>query len=71
MDISKEVKVVTKAIDSDRELFYSYQANIAMSFVDSCYWKKRKSKKKYLSSKEIHEAANEAAINFLNLWIKK
>ena len=71
MDISKEVKILTEAINSDRELFYSYQANIAMAFVDSCHWKKKNSQKKYLSSKEIHEAANEAAINFLNLWIKK
>ncbi len=68
--MQKELKIVTETINNDRELFYAYQSNIAMSFVDACANMKKKSKKKYLSSKEIHEAANEAAINFLNLWIK-
>lgn len=69
--MKKELKIVLDNINSDRELFYSYQANIAMSFVDACSNLKKKSKKKYLSSNKIHEAANEAAINFLNSLIGK
>ncbi len=68
--MEKELKIVTETINSDRELFYSYQSNIAMAFVDSCANLKKKSNKKYLNSQDIHKAANEAAINFLNLWIK-
>jgi len=69
--MEKELKVVTQAINSDRELFYAYQSNIAMAFVDACANAKRKSNKKYLNSNDIHLAANEAAINFLNLLIKE
>ena len=69
--MEKELKIVTEAINNDRELFYAYQSSIAVYFIDACANLKRKSNKKYLGSKEIHQAANEAAINFLNLWIKK
>lgn len=68
--MEKELKVVTSTIKNDRELFYSYQSNIAMAFVDACANYKKKNSKKYLSSHEIHVLANEAAINFLNLWVK-
>lgn len=72
MDISKELKVVTEAIDKDRELFYSYQSNIAMAVYDT-FIKFRKSKarnKQYLSELEIAKLSNEAAFNFLNQLVK-
>lgn len=68
--MKNELKIVTDSIKSDRELFYAYQSNIAMAFVDSCANLKRKSNKKYLSNSDIHKAANDAAINFLNTWTK-
>ena len=59
--LEKAVKVLTKAIKSDNELFLSYRANIAMAFVDEY----RKNPKE-----NIYAIANRAADNFLNIWIK-
>jgi hypothetical protein len=53
----------------DKALFEAYQANIAMSFVDSAIWYKRKHQKRVLSNKDIHKIANEAATHFLNMLI--
>ena len=55
------VKALTEALKNDHELFFSYQSNIAMAFVNEF---------KETSSLDINEIANEAAINFLNMWIK-
>jgi len=72
MSIEKELKIVTDAIQNDRELFYGYQSNIAMAFYDAAikYRKNRHLGNKYLTNVDIHAIANEGAINFLNLWIK-
>ena len=59
-----------KALKEDPELYYSYQSNIAMPFVDCCYNYKKKNNKKSLSQKDIHIIANEAAKQFLDLLIK-
>lgn len=58
-----------KALRKDKELYYAYQSNIAMAFVDSVYWYKKKTGKKVLSKKDYHKIANDAAINFLDLFI--
>ena len=63
--LEKAVKVLTKAIKSDNELFLSYRANIAMAFVDE-YDNTAKDNR----IGDIPEIANAAAINFLNIWIK-
>lgn len=68
-NLSKAVKTLSKALRNDPDLFYGYQANIAMQFKDE-YSKMRK-KKKYLNSKDIHEISNVAAASFLNLLIRK
>ena len=59
-----------KALKEDPELYFAYQSNIAMPFVDHCYWYKKKNNKKSLSQKDIHIIANEAAKQFLDLLIK-
>jgi hypothetical protein len=64
----KAVKTLTKALKKDSQLFYAYQANIAMQFKDE-YSRKRKNKS-YLNNNDIHQIANDAAISFLNLLIK-
>lgn len=61
--ISNAVKVLTKALREDKEFYCSYQANIAMAFKDE-----------YARSggkENIHELANRAADNFMQLWIKE
>jgi len=64
------IKKLKKQLKINTELYYGYQANIAMSFVDACDNFKRKNNKKTLSNQDIHYVANEAAKNFLNLLIK-
>lgn len=70
----KEQKEVTafdevfKKIREDKELYYAYQSNIAMAFKDE-YHRARKDKA-YIGSIAIHEIANKAAKNFLNLLIE-
>jgi len=69
--LSKAVKILSKKLRKDPELFYAYQANIAMQFKDE-YSRRRKEKNyDYLNNEEIHEIANDAAKSFLNLLIKK
>ena len=65
----KEITDLRKALRKDKELFYAYQSNIAMSFKDSLYSYKRNTGKKTLSKNDYHIIANDAAINFLNLFI--
>ena len=59
-----------KALREDEELYYAYQANIAMAFYDE-YYRAKKTKPYYLNREDIHEIANNAAKNFLNLLIKE
>lgn len=67
----KALNIVRKKLRNDDEIFFAYKANIAMAFFDACYWYKKKNNKKVLSNSDIHKCANEAAKNFLNLWIEK
>lgn len=67
----KELKIIQDAIKQDRDMFYSYQKAISMCFIDTCANYKKKRSKKYLSSSDIYKVANDAAIAFLNNWIKE
>jgi len=62
---------IESQIRKDKELFQAYQANIAMSFVDHAYHWKKFRKKCYLSGADIHQIANDAAKNFLNMWLSR
>ena len=70
LKFKQAIKIVTSEIKNDSELYYGYQSNIAMAFVDEHYRIKKKTGKSALSNKDIHLVANEAAKNFLNLWCK-
>ena len=63
MDIKKEMDVVCSALREDKELYYGWQSNIAMAFVDEF-------NKKHPDGLSMHEIANQAAKNFLDLLIK-
>lgn len=77
ISIEQAFKVLIKALKEDPAYFYSWQANIALQFKDLVEYKSihgfgsmdnRKSEKVAVLNKEqIHELANQAAINFLNL----
>jgi hypothetical protein len=69
--LQKAVKTLRKALGKDSELYYAYQANIAMQFKDE-YSRKRKAKNyDYMNNQDVHEIANTAAKSFLDLLIKK
>jgi len=65
-EFSDALKIVTKHISDDPELYEGYQANIAMAFYDEY----RFSPVMYKNRTEMHRIANEAAKKFLNMWIK-
>ena len=67
-DFTIETNIFDK-IKEDEELYYSYQANIAMSFKDE-YHNYKKKKGKSLNNDDIHNIANNAAKYFLNLLLK-
>ena len=54
-------------LKTDKEYYYAWQSNIAMSFIDGM----RRSKKRRPSYKDLHKIANEAAKEFLNILIKE
>ena len=62
MNIKRAIKILTKKLVKDQDYFYGFQSNIAMAFVDEF----NRSNKKYKSKDDIHQIANQAAINFLN-----
>jgi hypothetical protein len=69
--LEKAVKTLSKKLRKDPELFYAYQASIAMQFYDE-YSRRRKEKNyDYLNNSEINEIANDAAYAFLSLLIRK
>ncbi|MCK4359793.1 MAG: hypothetical protein KAW92_13840 [Candidatus Cloacimonetes bacterium] len=63
MNVKKELDVVRKALKDDEGYYIGWQSNIAMAFVDECH-------RKGIRHGKLHEAANTAAKNFLNLLIK-
>lgn len=71
MKTKKAVKTLSKALRKDKDLYYGYQANIAMSFKDEYYRQLKKKDYRYMNGENIHNVANEAAKSFLNLLIKK
>jgi hypothetical protein len=56
------VKILVKALKSDKDYYETWQANIAMSFYDEV---RRMGLK--VSRTKLHDASNQAAKNFLNL----
>jgi hypothetical protein len=65
MRVSDAVKCVCAAIRKDKGYFISWQANIAMAFVDEN--RRQGSRDSY---RKVHQVANTAAVNFLNLLCK-
>lgn len=64
--IINAIRELTSALKEDEGYWMSWQANIAMAFVDEY----RRNPKKYKNYKDIHGIANQAAINFLKLLMR-
>jgi hypothetical protein len=67
-EFTKAVQTVTNEIKNDNELKEGYKANIAMAFKDE--YARRRKEKSNINYSDIHEIANKAAENFINLWCK-
>jgi len=68
--IKKEVDVLRKTLKEDEGYYIAWQANIAMAFKDQ--FERFSEEHGIISAVEnIHEIANTAAKNFLNLLIKE
>ena len=63
MDIKNEMDIVRKQLRDDKELYYAWQSNIAMPFIDECH-------RVGIEHEKLHEVANKAAKYFLDLLIK-
>lgn len=68
------IQELIKNLKEDKELYYAYQANIAMAFKDEFNKAYEKQDNKgaiiQLEGLDIHEIANQAAKNFLDLLIQ-
>jgi len=60
------IKKLQKTLREDKNYYYSWQANIAMAFVDNMRWSGKRSP----SYKDLHKIANDSAKYFLDLLIK-
>lgn len=67
-EVKEAVQTLTKALSEDKELFYAWQANIAMQFKDEYNSEKDKG---HINNHDIHRIANNAAIKFINLLIEQ
>lgn len=70
MNLKEATSFVCESIKSDPELYYAYQANIAMQFQDE-FKRQDLHLEHYTNESEIiHDISNRAAKQFLDLWIK-
>lgn len=60
------INAFANTLRKDGEMYYAYQSNIAMAFVDES--RRQNSRDSY---KKLHKVANQAAKNFLDLLISK
>jgi hypothetical protein len=66
LEITKAIKVLADAMNSDHQYFYAWQANIAMAFQDE-FNRELKENSDILSKETLHRISNMAAVNFLAL----
>lgn len=64
-------KKLQKVLRSEEDLYYAWQANIAMAFCDEYFNYKKRNSKNSLNKEDIHKIANNAAKYFLDLLIEK
>ena len=63
-DYQNAFDTVFKKLKDDKALYYAWQSNIAMCFVDKLQWVGYR-------FPEMNKLANESAESFLNMLIKK
>jgi hypothetical protein len=60
------IEQLQEALKTDEGYRLSWQANIAMAFVDAFKSHQQKVGRKHVADQEVHKVANDAADNFLN-----
>ena len=68
IETKEAVEILCKALREDHELYYAYQANIAMAFKNE-FNRNFEDESIYISTEKLHKISNQAAKNFLNLLI--
>lgn len=68
--VKKAVETLTVALSADPDYWISWQANIAMAFVDEVARHRSVTGKRCINRREIHAIANTAADNFLKLLVR-
>lgn len=69
-DLSNSIKLLAKSLREDQGYFYSWQSNIAMSFLDNF----KRNADEYGTNyaiENIHSIANESAMCFLKILMKE
>ena len=66
-DYREAVIIVTSTIKEDPDLWRAYSDNIAMAFYDECQNNKALVR---VSRENLHRLSNQAATNFLKIWLK-
>lgn len=66
MTFLQAFKKFSETLRRDKDLYQSYQANIAMAYFDNAHWCGSRD-----SCKKRHEIGNKAADYFLNLLLAK
>ena len=69
--LQESIKELVRHLNDDEDYFYAWQSNIAMAFKDKYYFTRLGKNKRTMSNEDIHEIANQAAINFLKLLMKE
>jgi len=69
-DISP-IEYVVEEISKDVDYRRSWEANIAMAFVDCTRWYKKENSREYLTKKDLYEIAQKSAKHFLDILVGK
>ncbi len=67
MKLEKSIDNLKKALQTDAEYRATWQANIAMAYIDNYSWYKSKKGKVVMNNEDLHIIANKAADYFLGL----
>lgn len=62
------VDKLTSELRADKDFYFAYQSNIAMSFYDAM---KPRLEKGDFNSADLQMVANEGAVKFMEMWINQ
>lgn len=63
------IKIVVEEISKDKNYRRSWEANIAMAFIDCTRWYKKENNREYLTKKDLYDIAQNSAKHFLDILV--